>query len=328
MFGFVYFYFVYSGIFSFNKRRINKFDSYKVKMKIDKFVTEFSMNYNADNIIEAISYMTYRTRQLGKFGLFFDDIYIEEGGVGYFFKSISEEHRRKKFFALYILEKFRNKGLYMKIYERVKSIQGNENLILVAFPECELENFFIKKNISYIIFKHSEAYKIIQNFYQDQRAKRSGIPYIYHIEEGLSIMKLFYNTCQNVMDAYALHPIFQENKNLQNNFNGSFLYNLTPQVIILAMEYRKTANSYLSYMSLNNYVSSPLKEIKLMLKADKIQNYKDFKKYLYKINDKKSEQLNDYFMNWFTILGVSMSDIQCFTDMCDVLDKKIMFESF
>ena len=45
-----------------------------------------------------------------------------------------------------------------------------------------------------------------------------------------------------------------------------------------------------------------------MLIADKVQNYKDFLLYHYGIHE-RSNQLNQYFINWLSYLGIDNSEL-------------------
>jgi hypothetical protein len=82
------------------------------------------------------------------------------------------------------------------------------------------------------------------------------------------------------------------------NFEG-----VSSEVLILTMEYRRVANSYLSKDKVTDFVGFSCPEIKEMLTADKIQNYKDFLLY-HKDTHPRSAALESYFHNWFELLGV------------------------
>ena len=51
-------------------------------------------------------------------------------------------------------------------------------------------------------------YLAICEFYGERRAKRSGVPYINHIDEGLIVLDAI-NASVHAKRAYCLHPIFQ-----------------------------------------------------------------------------------------------------------------------
>jgi hypothetical protein len=149
----------------------------------------------------------------------------------------------------------------------------------------------------------SVEYSLIKLFYSDKKAKRSGIPYINHINEGLELLR---RTDIAAQKAFCLHPIIQSDADFQQNHG--ILYkvpNISREAIVYAMEYRHVANSFLPR---DTYTKMPVKASLLlvneMLRADKIQNYSDFKKNREKyINE---VQLEVYFKEWFTVLGVKV----------------------
>ena len=54
---------------------------------------------------------------------------------------------------------------------------------------------------------------LIKNFYGDKTAKRSGVPLINHINEGLIVLD-FIKASDIAKKAYCLHPLVQSDKNL------------------------------------------------------------------------------------------------------------------
>jgi len=148
-----------------------------------------------------------------------------------------------------------------------------------------------------------DEYKVIKNFYGNRVTKRSGVPLINHINEGLLILDYLDATIATKR-AYCIHPIIQSDVDLKNNL--WHLFGLDTYTIILAMEYRKTANAYLSRRKINSIDEielSPLEEVNQMLIADKIQNRKDFDLYHNGIHP-RSKELDEYFQNWFNRLGI------------------------
>lgn len=152
------------------------------------------------------------------------------------------------------------------------------------------------------------AYEYIQDFYRDQTARRSGVPLIRHIDEGLEILEIL-NASNITKDAYAIHPIVQ-----------SFCESSYPSIIdmdsyALACEYRYFANRFLcctendhintteqlSKFLHNGMYGQMSMECTQMLIADKMQNRKDFLIY-HKGKHSRSEQLDGYFNLWLDFL--------------------------
>jgi len=147
----------------------------------------------------------------------------------------------------------------------------------------------------------SEAYRLIEAFYGTKKANRSQVPLINHINEGLTILRSL-GAGQVVLDAYCLHPMLQADQDFVLNKSLDF-GDVKTESIILAMEYRRVANSYLSKDKLEDFVGFSCGEVKLMLIADKVQNYKDFMAYHYGTHE-NSDRLYEYFHDWFKLLDI------------------------
>lgn len=146
-------------------------------------------------------------------------------------------------------------------------------------------------------FRNLTAYQIISDHYGDRTAVRSGVQLIEHINEGCDILEEL-NAPAEVLAAFMLHPIYQDDRELVANWNKNFY--IEPKVMVLVMEYRRVANAYLSKREINileDIELSPLLFVNLMLYADKVQNQKDFLIY-HKGTHERSDILDQYFKNW------------------------------
>lgn len=164
----------------------------------------------------------------------------------------------------------------------------------------------------------SLAIQLVSEFYGDDRAERTGIPYINHIHEGISILKDL-GASEEVQDAYALHPIFQM---VSKPDEHPLLVNLGEYLesypVFLAREYKKTANAYLCkphYRSPDDKIKlSEHPDVNLMLIADKIQNRKDFETHYENQEDKEvfghADRLAQYFRNWLRALNVTEEEYE------------------
>lgn len=164
------------------------------------------------------------------------------------------------------------------------------------------------------MFQENAHYKAIVGYYGDERAKRSNIPYINHIDEGLIILDEINASCY-VKEAFCLHPIVQTDEDLAKAFQKDsvlYRYPIDLYSLSLAMEYRWIANGYPSgriIVSLLEVKLSPLSEVQQMLIADKVQNRKDFELY-HKNTHPRAKELELYFHNWLTVLGISEQQYQ------------------
>lgn len=159
----------------------------------------------------------------------------------------------------------------------------------------------------------SYAYNLIKNYYGNETAKRSCVPLINHIDEGIYILNKL-GASKATIDAYCLHPIFQSDDAIKEAFqnlkNGTF--DISQEALALALEYRSKANAYLSFHERTKDREpnpGPLVEVKQMLIADKIQNRKDFEKY-HKGKHERSDRLSEYFREWLDVLEVSEEDYE------------------
>lgn len=145
----------------------------------------------------------------------------------------------------------------------------------------------------------STAYKLISDYYGNQTAKRSGVLLMNHIDEGIEILKTI-GADQITIDAYCLHPILQSDEAFNLNYEMDFV-GIATSSLILAVEYRRVANSYLSKDTIDKFVGFTNYRIKQMLYADKVQNEKDFALY-HEGKHERSKELREYFNNWLNIL--------------------------
>ncbi len=164
-------------------------------------------------------------------------------------------------------------------------------------------------------------YSIIEEFYGDREAQRSGIPLIYHILDGLIVLDHI-GASAVVENAWCIHPIVQSDDDFRREIFDYNLVGADSSAIVLAVEYRNVANSYLSadYRDFGSVQICTLRDrladfkmIRQMLIADKIQNYKDFKAQpagTY-VNE---AVLEAYFNEWiFEILELSQEQYEEYT---------------
>ncbi|WYW00715.1 hypothetical protein Aura_00034 [Pseudomonas phage vB_PpuM-Aura] len=112
------------------------------------------------------------------------------------------------------------------------------------------------------------------------------------------------------MKAFCLHPLLQDYDMLELHWRklaGDRL--VSREALVLAMEYRRAANTYLCRPETDGYsledaqqaIGMLLPEVKQMLIADKRQNQKDFLIHHAETHPRR-EQLTVYFKRWLLIL--------------------------
>lgn len=144
--------------------------------------------------------------------------------------------------------------------------------------------------------------RAIEEFYGHNRAKRSGTLLMNHINEGVFILKER-GASDETQAAFMIHPLFQNDDNLGGHVYSEYLGSFSQYVVLLAMEYRYIANSYLPKHDTRLIVLSPLPEVNEMLVADKIQNRKDFTTHSHRYSN--ANRLHNYFNEWLSALGIS-----------------------
>lgn len=248
-------------------------------------------DFNSNTIEDAKNYINARSKQLLRHNYKLRNIEEFYWGISAYFSKDDKMYQ-----SIYILEQYRNKGIYRK----------NINKTILTSIECGIEEYLISKSINYVCVSLTpfREYDIISNFYGNQKANRSGVHLMNHIDEGLFILDKI-GASELAKKAYCLHPILQSDEALLENYD--LLKDVDAKVIICLMEYRSVANEYLSKRKINSIDEirlSPLKDVNDMLIADKIQNKKDFELY-HKDTHHRSSELSEYFDNWLIRLNVS-----------------------
>lgn len=149
-------------------------------------------------------------------------------------------------------------------------------------------------------------YELISQYYGNRTAKRSGLPLMNHIDEGLAILKRYHYIEQDTLKAFCIHPI------VQDDITSIDLSQVSVHVLILAKQYAEVANAYLpKHLNDQHDIMPriPNLQVQLMLIADKVQNYKDFYRTFHQqqhlLEKHDFQHLSNYFDNWLTYLNVS-----------------------
>lgn len=172
---------------------------------------------------------------------------------------------------------------------------------------------WVENSIEPFNVHNTPEYKSVLRFYKDgqERASRSGVLKMNHINEGLTILDNI-GACEYTKRAWCLHPTIQMDNDITSY--REFVLFCSPLSVLLATEYRAVANAYLCRPETDNYTLNDLPkialpEVKHMLIADKVQNYKDFLIYHVETHQ-RSSQLDAYFITWLLHLGVSRQQFQ------------------
>lgn len=254
------------------------------------------MNFNANTIEEAKHYMQIRNNQLKTLNIEVDEV------INYEDKALITVYNNHHC-SIYILLDYRGQGLFLSILQQFM-------LPIITSEDCGIKEYLDSIKTNYMLvplpkiidmIKDTQAYQLIKNHYRNTTTLRSGVKLINHIDEGLSYM-IELGASQDAMEAYCLHPLLQSDEDLLLHIDDDFT-GVSYKVIILVMEYRRVANSYLSTNKLEDFVGFTSTDIYHMLWADKKQNEKDFTVY-HEGTHKRSKELREYFDNWFGLLNI------------------------
>lgn len=154
--------------------------------------------------------------------------------------------------------------------------------------------------------RHKQMWDMIEGFYGDKVAKRSLVPLINHIIEGVMVLECLGAT-SNAIDAFIIHPLFQSDQEFFAN--QLQLRELPFEVMVNVMEYRRAANTFLcrphtdvwEFDDVVEQVGQMSQDVRHMLIADKWQNQKDFRIHHLGTHD-RSDQLERYFNMWLYLL--------------------------
>lgn len=268
--------------------------------KIRKMNTRF--NPDCKTFEEAREYFQNRGLQLLKYG--YRTIHIgwtDYGAVGIFqYKNGNGE----VFKTPYVFPKYRHDHRFLQECHKINYY----GFRVLTHMDCGLVNYLRKNNINftYPIIPESDAYRVIEHYYDNKKAKRSGIYYMNHIDEGLALFSAWFSE-NSIKDAYCLHPIYQDNIDAVTKL--SFMSDAySKEITKLAHDYAIAANSYLPKKGSPQDVPTLNYKLKTMLIADKIQNRKDFE--LYNQNHPNYKDLALYFRRWFDILDISEKEYE------------------
>lgn len=177
-----------------------------------------------------------------------------------------------------------------------------------------------------VYVRSTDQWAAVAKFYGDRKAERSQVPLMRHIEEGVAILAAL-GADLTTMRAYVLHPLFQNDAELSTvGFEmveepHAHSRHMDPLVVMLVMEYRYQANAWLSdkvrllhrgdarqeAIMTGRPTPGPLPEVRLMLIADKVQNYKDFLVHHHG-RHARSAELAFYFQKWLEVLGIDQAE--------------------
>lgn len=296
-------------------------------MRTDYYKDDATVNRDADTLADAMAYLLYRTRQSLKFG-YRPDLSVngkimqvsEDGMVVsvHLVNDGAEDELARKAVAYYVLRSARGKGRYL-------SAVHAGGIPVLTLDTCEHAEYLEERNLPCVIADHPKIYECMSDgFWAGKAAERSGVPYMYHLDEGMAVLKHL-GADWNTLTAYCLHPVVQDDDDLRGViYEATFFdsYAVSTHSLAIAMRFREVANSFLGHDTVFPYKLPKLDYYtRLLLIADKVQNYKDFKEYHLGSTHMpvdRQDHLAAYFAHWEKLLQVDFSAL--------AVDSGIMFD--
>lgn len=247
---------------------------------------------------EAREYFQNRSIQLLKYG--YRIVHI--GWMSYGAISIFQHKNEEIFKTPYIFPKYRENNMFLEECRKINYY----GFRVLTHMDCGLINYLEKHKVKccYPNVNESKAYRIIETYYGNTQARRSGLYYMNHIDEGLALFSKWFSE-DIIRDAYCLHPIYQDG----NESGFSYMSDThSHKVLELTRDYAIIANSYLPQKGKIEDIPRLDYKLRALLSADKIQNRKDFE--LYNQNHPNYKDLALYFRNWFDTLEITEEEYE------------------
>jgi hypothetical protein len=258
---------------------------------------------HADNRAAATRYLRERAYQtlIDGFHPASDEVEVlETDGLEWGVRVRVRDRAGAPYHSVYIYASARGRGLWARAFAGQPPV--------VTTPGCRLDAFLAAKSIPHIVaarITEAPEYLAIEREYGAQTARRSGVLLMRHIDEGLAVLQRI-GAPEAALRAFCLHPLLQEDAACAANLER--VTALTePELLALALEYRRVANATLSPRPIASADEIPLSErpeVNQMLVADKVQNRKDFLLH-HRGRHPRSDVLDRYFRLWLERLGVS-----------------------
>jgi len=210
----------------------------------------------------------------------------------------------------------RGKGNSDAYAKEIKLILQSIDGQVITFNDCKFAGWLQKNNIPYVLLENTyidtAEYLIMSKVYGDEKASRSGLYLMNHIDEGADIM-IQRNASEDAIKAFIAHPMLQDDEHFMDKKElllNNVMAHCSKYTLLLCMEYRKVANAYLCKPETDNWTQEQIKfhcpillsDVREMLVADKVQNYKDFLQY-HALTHPRRNELFAYFNNWITYLN-------------------------
>lgn len=277
------------------------------------------LSYHAKTYDEVYQYFATRHLQMAPHGYKWSfELSPQEGG----YTTHLYGPDGKTYDSFYVTEQGKGFG--------VKMLKLCTNRIL-TIGDCQIVEWLIHHDADFEVVHgifDTPEYRMIQRVYGNDRANRSDVLKMNHIDEGLYVLSKI-GASPVAMKAFCLHPLLQLDPDLAEHFDA-VVAQCDKRSVALALEYRNLANNWMTdkvYIhdgglggtwptSDSKPKLSPLEGVNRMLIADKVQNYKDFILH-HQGKHWRTHELTFYFDQWLNALGVTNFD-DLFLELCNL----------
>ena len=170
--------------------------------------------HDADTPEGRAEYLHTRARQLLSLGYTVDRLENESAGANgkaaMFLKKGDDV-----FASLYISPEARGKGALKQFARDV----GQVDIPIITIRDCNIAGYLEFQQIVHLVETghfDSEEYALIEAYYGNRTAKRSGVWLMNHIDEGLAVLAKI-NAPKEAYSAFCLHPLVQNDVDLASN---------------------------------------------------------------------------------------------------------------
>lgn len=277
------------------------------------------LNPNAEMFSEIVQYYHTRALQAKPYGYRLGNVInsaCHEDGHNFPYVVAEFIKDSELYLSFYMPMQLRGKGYGASYAKEIKIVlEAYNNVKVITFPDCHFSDWLEKNNIPYVMLKGTYVdmpeYVVMSKVYGDDKASRSGLYLMNHVDEGAGIM-VQRNASEEAIAAFIAHPMLQDDEHFENPIAlklNDVLKHSSKYTLLLCMEYRKVANAYLCKPETDGWTQEQIKfhcplimpEVKEMLIADKVQNYKDFLQF-HALTHPRRNELFTYFNNWITYL--------------------------
>jgi hypothetical protein len=182
---------------------------------------------------------------------------VEWGARTFLYSPDGELHQ-----SIYVYAQHRKRGIV------AEHLLATRDVPIATTPDNDLETYLERHRVRYaVVAKVIETleYRMIAAFWGDRRARRTGLYYMNHIDEGLAALRAI-GASDRAMRAFCLHPIVHSDEGLEAAYRALPLVTEDAQVLALALELRHAAARSKRH---------PLPEVDQLLVACTLQRFKD-----------------------------------------------------